>query len=156
MLMAHACNPNHLGDRVGGSWFEANLDKSLTTLHLQNKQSKVDWRRCTSKRVPALQTWKPWVQVLVPPKQKFKKKTDSKEARREKGNFGWIRRKQIVRCGFKPKHIINYIKCNLIAYSTYETSPHAAISPEKYGHKRIKSKRKTRLYYVKTVSVPWK
>jgi hypothetical protein len=53
VLLSHAYNPSYLG----GSWFEASPNSSWDT-HLQNNQSKMDWRHSLSGRTD-LQAWNP-------------------------------------------------------------------------------------------------
>jgi hypothetical protein len=55
-MVAHACNPGYLGGR---KWEDTDLRlaqaNSLWDPHLQNNQSKMDWKYSSSGTVPALQ-----------------------------------------------------------------------------------------------------
>jgi hypothetical protein len=72
---AHACNPSYLGDRdwedhsLRPVWANSSWDPIP---HLQNNQSKMDWRCDSSGRVPGLQVKKPSAQTPIPPKKKKK------------------------------------------------------------------------------------
>jgi hypothetical protein len=63
--VAHACNPRYLGgqDREDGDLRPALAE--VSSLPLQNTQSKMDWGRGSSDRGSALQA-----QTLVAPKKK--------------------------------------------------------------------------------------
>jgi hypothetical protein len=54
------CNPQYLGgcDQENRGLRPA-WANSLRDFHLQNNQSKMDWRRASSSREPALQAWSP-------------------------------------------------------------------------------------------------
>jgi hypothetical protein len=51
-------------------------------LHLQNNQSKMNWRSDSSSRAPVLQGQSPEVQTLVSPKKKKKKGKKKKQNKR--------------------------------------------------------------------------
>jgi hypothetical protein len=52
--ISHTCNLGRL--RSGRSWSEASLGNCSRDSHLQNNQSKMDWRHSLSGRAPALQS----------------------------------------------------------------------------------------------------
>jgi hypothetical protein len=58
--MAYLCNPSYLEGWAGRIEVWGQLRQIiLETPHLQNNQSKMDWRCGSSSRVPALQVWSP-------------------------------------------------------------------------------------------------
>jgi hypothetical protein len=54
VLVAHTCNPSSVGAEIGRIVVQGQLGQSLWDPHLQNNQSKMDWRCSSSSRVPAL------------------------------------------------------------------------------------------------------
>jgi hypothetical protein len=65
-MVAHICNSSYLGcwdHSLKPAW-----TKQFARSHLQNNQSKMDWRHSSSSSVPALQVLRRWVQTPVPPK----------------------------------------------------------------------------------------
>jgi hypothetical protein len=71
--LAHFCNPSYMRGWDGED-SSSSLGKSFTRPHLQNKQSKTEWRRGSCGRAPALQVWNPEFKPQSCQKKKKKKK----------------------------------------------------------------------------------